>query len=311
METKSPELDLWRIGQATIHHQFDLGTGTQLWLFGDASARTKARVNEVYPASKNHAANFSTTAQCFASSLQLHHHFASWASSEWRWFIQWLELVADELTLGPSRLTENRQTNSTKLGSLQNLARWQEKMNDVILSMMSNINIIGELEKFYRELVKDDAFPDQDRQACLKAVQAFGIQIGDLLGDLRIQTASAEALVKTVAERRAMITQQLQMDAQQLQVETQQLQMRAAVEASEQANRSAQEAVAMRVVTITFFSTDIIKFENGETFSLMALTRFLQVTLPLMALTFASAGAWLWFERRNWRRTPAAQSLNP
>jgi hypothetical protein len=58
----------------------------------------------------------------------------------------------------------------------------------------------------------------------------------------------------------------------------------------------------------TFFSTDVVKYQGGggsdkpsESFSLLALQRWFEVTIPLTVITFALAGTWLyWYVVKEW-----------
>ena len=79
----------------------------------------------------------------------------------------------------------------------------------------------------------------------------------------------------------------------------------------------AREAIVMRIITIvtliylpatfvsTFFSTDIIKYQNQDgppsdgSFSSIAMTRWLEVTLPLTAITLVIAWTALKFAGRD------------
>lgn len=58
----------------------------------------------------------------------------------------------------------------------------------------------------------------------------------------------------------------------------------------------------------TLFSTDIVKYQgddgdfNHDKFSSLALQRFVEVSLPLMLLTFTAAFGWMWYERVEGRK---------
>ena len=68
----------------------------------------------------------------------------------------------------------------------------------------------------------------------------------------------------------------------------------------------------MRIITVvtlmylpatfvsTFFSTDVVKYQEDVLFSLEAMNRWLQVTLPLTLVTFVVAG---WFFWRSWMQS--------
>jgi len=111
-----------------------------------------------------------------------------------------------------------------------------------------------------------------------------------MISDLRLQVASAKLSVRISANRRALITQDLQSQATS-KMET-------------LTTMSHKEAIVMRIIAVvtliflpatfvsTFFSTDIVKYQsqNGENpgdgmFSSMALTRWLELTIPLTVVT--------------------------
>jgi len=116
---------------------------------------------------------------------------------------------------------------------------------------------------------------------------------------LNMKISRAKLLVRIAADRKSLILQHLQSQA---------------TEKMEKLTEMAQrEAISMRVITVvtmiylpatfvsTFFSTDIVKYQNqvgnrdgpqnsqivDGNFSKLALMRWLQVTLPLTAITVA------------------------
>ena len=81
----------WKIRQAAIHHQFDVGSGTQLWLFGDPHAAMKDRMSDVVNSNRNHRSSFDTIPASFRSSLDVHLAVARWSTEGWKQHIQSLE----------------------------------------------------------------------------------------------------------------------------------------------------------------------------------------------------------------------------
>ncbi|KAI3539966.1 hypothetical protein CABS03_02369 [Colletotrichum abscissum] len=293
----------WKIRQAAVHHQFDIGRGSQMWIVGDPHAVLKERTGEIFPEGHSFPTSFSTMQQSFASSLDIHLEFAQWAASEWRWHILFLEQGAEELTK-PARVRERAHIEHLEPESLSDVQKWEEKASDAVMALESNANIMKLLQKFYRDLLKDENFPKGDRHVCLQRVKKFASQLEELICEANMQISRTKNLVKVVADRKTILIQHLQ---------TQNAIISSKLTASmyEQADQSAMEAIAVRIVTIvtliylpatfssTFFSTDVVKYQQGEIFSQIALDRFLQVTLPLMFMTFVPAGIWFWIE---WRR---------
>ncbi|KAK2730033.1 hypothetical protein CKAH01_09811 [Colletotrichum kahawae] len=296
----------WEIRQAIIYHQFDVGQGTQLWLIGDPHATLEKRVGELYHGSKRYPTSFSTVSQGFMSSLEVHLDFAKWATSEWRWNLLFLEDRAKELTK-PARIREISLLETLEPASLTDMLTWEEKTNDTMMAMEYNVDIMRLLQRFYRDLLNDENFPANERLSCQKAMKTFSVRFEELVCEMQMQIMRAKALAKLVADRKTIIIQHLQTQSV---IESSRL----AASMFEQTERSAKEAIAMRIVTMitliylpatfasTFFSTDVVKYEEVEVFSTFALTRFIEVTLPLMILTSFPAGVWFWMELRKRKR---------
>ncbi|KAK1579744.1 uncharacterized protein LY79DRAFT_563307 [Colletotrichum navitas] len=293
----------WKIRQAVLHHQFDLGQGTQLWVIGDPHATLKSRIAALFREGNTYPTSFGTVEEGFRSSLEVHLDFARWATSEWRWHILYLEKKAEEFTK-PARIRDKGHIEKLEPENLSDVQNWEERTNDAIMAMESNINILKLQQKFYRDLVKDDDFPGREKHGCTRAVANYDSQLEEHICETQMQIVRAKLLVKMISDRKTILIQHFQ---------TQNAIVSSMLTATmyKQASRSAVEAIAVRIVTIvtliylpatfssTFFSTDIIKYQEGEVFSMVALERFLQVTLPLMFLTFVSSGLWFWIE---WRR---------
>ncbi|KAF4869719.1 hypothetical protein CGCSCA1_v011082 [Colletotrichum siamense] len=242
--------------------------------------------------------------QSFKSSMDIHFTYAQWATTNWRWNLRFLEEGADKLTLVPSMINEESHMQALDPGSLGGVQRWEEKANSTLMAMESNVKIMRLLEKFYKDLVKDEHFPQRERRTCQSAVKDFVFQLEELICETQMQISRAQALLKTLSDRKTILIQHLQ-------ARTALISSKLTAVMYKQAERSAMEAIAVRIVTIvtliylpatfssTFFSTDVVKYQGGEIFDQIALDRFLQVTLPLMFLTFVPAGSWFWYERRN------------
>ncbi|KAJ9151304.1 Fungal specific transcription factor domain-containing protein [Pleurostoma richardsiae] len=301
----------WKVRQAAVHHQLDLGdAGGQLWMVGDPHCALKDQVQLLYPEFDDHRESFRTSERAFESSLDVHLLFCRWSTEEWRAHIQSLEEITDNLTSHVLLIGHNRGRITLEPGSVGSVQEYEDMTNDALMALESNVEIMNSLQSFYSELVADEDFPTAWRVPCKKAVRLFTSQVNELMYDTRMHAARAKVLSKIIADRKTVLIQHLQAQAA-----TRQEQFAAAM--WKQAERSGTEAVAMRIITIitliylpptfssTFFSTDVVKYQNGdgdsgagaESRSMLALWRWLEVSLPLMALTFAAAGAWFFYER--------------
>lgn len=167
---------------------------------------------------------------------------------------------------------------------------YEDKVNEAIMVMESNVNNLNSLADSYKLLVTDSQFPIADLEACTSAVRRFAIHIHEFTYDLNMQIARAKVLSKITGDRKNIVVQQLQTQA----ALKQEALASSMWEFSEQGQK---EAIAMRVVTVitliylpptfvsTLFSTDIIKYQDNGRFSKEALGSFLYVTLPLSFLT--------------------------
>lgn len=87
----------WKIRQDAIHHQFDVGSGVQFWIFGDPHEALKSRIAEIVSEHKSHKDKFDTLSASFKSSLNVHLQSATWSTEGWRQYIISLEDTVEHL----------------------------------------------------------------------------------------------------------------------------------------------------------------------------------------------------------------------
>ncbi len=97
IDQKGPVVGLRKIRQAAVHHQLDIGSGTQLWLFGDPHAAMKGVVTEIVNDQRNHRNKFETIPASFKTSLDVHLGIARWSTEGWRQHILSLEETIENL----------------------------------------------------------------------------------------------------------------------------------------------------------------------------------------------------------------------
>jgi hypothetical protein len=192
----------------------------------------------------------------------------------------------------------------------------------------ANNDVITSLRKFYQNLLRKKEF--KLRTVCKADIITFANKLDDMIYDSKMHIARAKVLVQITADRKGLILQHLQSQATQKQSSATE-EMERLTESMHKIGMNAQkEAIAMRIITVvtliflpatfvsvsvliykgrrfvndlqTFFSTDIIKYQNQQdsssnstttpstapymgSFSPIALNRWLQVSLPLSALT--------------------------
>lgn len=165
---------------------------------------------------------------------------------------------------------------------VQKLFLWQERVSEVILVLESNVNIMSSLQKFYTKLGQTKDFPAQ--KSCSEDVDMFVNKLDYMTEDFRLQVSRSKALLKVLSDRTELVKQH-RLERLNYHMET--------------------EAIVVRIVTIvtlvylpatftsTFFSTDIVKYQGQDSpagsYSATAMSRWLQVTVPLTILTLVAA----------------------
>ncbi|KAI1122267.1 hypothetical protein F5Y10DRAFT_281811 [Nemania abortiva] len=308
----------WRIRQSAVYHRLDLGTGSALWIIADPREAVKRVIGEILPEGfVPRGFNFDNFSESFNSSLETHLALAQWASDEWRWHLQSLEETIDNLTR-PALLFDdsNRLQPRIRPRAVTRVQEYEDKVNEAVMVMESNIKIMESILSSYKTLVEDPDFPSAEVVACRKSLKRFSTRMDEFIYDLQTQVDRGRILSKIAQDRKNIVLQQAQMH-------TAARQEKLADSMWQFAERGQKEAIAMRTVTIitllylpptfvsTFFSTDVIKYQdNGEDqvyFSQNALNSFLYVTIPLWIITLLVVT--VYYKWESWRREQRARGL--
>ncbi|CAG9990572.1 unnamed protein product [Clonostachys byssicola] len=375
LKAVSYDLDLDEINrvvirQATIYHQVDIGTGKQLWILGDPSAKLKSIVGSKYGTNSNHRTQFENP---FKASLDIHLMWTTWAISQWSLIIQIMDKKVDELSM-----TDNFDLEKSIAASMnpsKEVARlieaYQRVMQETAAAANANCTTMTSLSRFYVNFRRA-----QNRLATFpkRAINSFVTEIDKNIHDMKLHHSHLLMLGSILKDSTASmqgtkchndkIREHLHMQAteeatkQQETISEKQKKLAKRQEAVsrsmwEQTLRNSQETSAMRIITIitlvylpptfvsvsassftyplkeeegkrpsensageadldyffrlqTFFSTDIVKYQNGESYSALALGRWWSVTGPLMGVTLLIVGLWFMVESR-WRKEERKQ----
>ncbi|KAL9581438.1 MAG: hypothetical protein Q9212_003902 [Teloschistes hypoglaucus] len=97
--TLQPGPEKWSIRQGAFHHQFDVEHGTTLWIVTKPGLDIKERIQDVTGKSGNEEdRKFSTPRECLKSTFAIHLLIGHWATEKWRQYFQWLEdKIEDEV----------------------------------------------------------------------------------------------------------------------------------------------------------------------------------------------------------------------
>lgn len=199
----------------------------------------------------------------------------------------------------------------------------QKKEDDTNKAMMmldANVSILESIHSFYQGLMdvnnpNTNFDPLRHSSACRDALADFALQMREFTHDFRMHGARARTLAKITADRKDLVQQKLQAHTNSV-MESLTIQ-------------SQREAVNMRIISVlgflllpatfvsTFFSTDVVKYQKDdgpgaggdggqgprESYSPLAMERWVEVALPMTVLTFAAAYMMVYWERvRRWTR---------
>ncbi|KAK5456971.1 hypothetical protein LTS15_004751 [Exophiala xenobiotica] len=303
----------WSRRPVALYHHFDVAEGNSLWVITSGGRHFRDRLEDtVGLKGRAEDRDYSSIEAAFRSTFAVHALAAHWAKDGWPAYIQWLEEVIEESTCDAlygarGELIEKKYTPD----NIQNVQYYEDRTNEATMILESNAEVLGSLHKYYEGLLADADFPF--RQSCRDSIIDFVRQLQDAVHDTKMQASRARLRVRIAADRKALIQSHLTSQATAFQNQaTQKMEFMTSV--------AQRDAIVMRIITFialiylpatfvsTFFSTDIIKYQNQNAFghsfytssySKLALERWLQITLPLTAITLAVA--WWFFTREKKR----------
>lgn len=215
----------WSTRQAAVHHQFDVVSGSALWIVAKGNLDLQRRfASMTKPKAPLDGRSFATTEECLRSSLAAHLLFCLSATEDWRGYVQWLERkVADIVSpgnrdrQGVASLTRRQSELAVKGLSgaghafeeytpqnIQDLQTWEEAEAEAIAAIQGNMDIISALLGFYRRLERNKNFPLG--QKCADDLDDFESRLGSITMDLQLQLHRATSLAKKTSDRRELVS---------------------------------------------------------------------------------------------------------
>ena len=195
--------------------------------------------------------------------------------------------------------------------NIQNVQYYEDRTNEATMILESNIDVLTALHKYYEDLLLDNDFPV--RQTSRDIIIDFARQIQDAIHDTKMQVSRAKLVVRIASDRKTLIQSHLTSQATAFQNQaTQKMEFMTTI--------AQRDAIMVRIITFitliylpatfvsTFFSTDIVKYQNQNTFgqshymssySKLALERWVEISLPLTVVTIGVA--WSFFKREKKR----------
>lgn len=90
-------------------------------------------------------------------------------------------------------------------GDLQRTQFIEEKANETLLVLKTNINVLAELKDYYNSVMQSEDCPQEMREQCKAGFIRFDSRVGSVQHDLRMQQSRLEALLRLLADRKTLV----------------------------------------------------------------------------------------------------------
>jgi hypothetical protein len=102
------------------------------------------------------------------------------------------------------RSSDNDEIFSVK--TLQQVQFIEDKTNEVLLILESNIKILNCLKKHYQTILESAACPAEFKSDCKTQIAYFERRVANIVGDLEIQLSSANTLLQLLENRKSLVS---------------------------------------------------------------------------------------------------------
>jgi hypothetical protein len=90
-------------------------------------------------------------------------------------------------------------------GDLQRIQFIEEKANETLLVLKTNINVLAELRDYYKSVIQSEDCPKDLEQQCSGHFSQFESHVGSVQHDLRMQQSRLETLLRLLADRKTLV----------------------------------------------------------------------------------------------------------
>jgi hypothetical protein len=271
----------WSIRQTAAYHYFDIETGRALWILVKGNEVIKDRVQSATSPNRiSRQGGLKEAWRSFSSTLETHLILCDWSAESWRWYINYLEGVLQDITsrslairIGKNQYSKpeevfqmtTRRTFSTSISEkgfqqrpslpsqapsyrrihalpggkpppppvlppgmgrpslekdrkpdeqqdftfhdLQQVQSIEEKTNEVLLVLDSNIHVMAELKEYYDSVVTSEEWPETLANGG-RDFARFSKRISSIITELRMHRSRTETLLRLLSERKNLVCQQ-------------------------------------------------------------------------------------------------------
>ena len=87
--------------------------------------------------------------------------------------------------------------------NIQDLQRWEDKTNEIIMVLEANVDVMTSLRRFYDGLKDNKDFPLGS--LCADDIVTFAAEVDDIIDNFKMQIARAKVLAKITNDRKQMV----------------------------------------------------------------------------------------------------------
>jgi hypothetical protein len=88
---------------------------------------------------------------------------------------------------------------------LQDLQRWEDKTNEVIMILEANVDVMSSLCRFYNDFKENKDIPTNLKDECGTDILTFAAHIDDMTHNFKMQIARAKLLTKITSDRKELV----------------------------------------------------------------------------------------------------------
>jgi hypothetical protein len=105
---------------------------------------------------------------------------------------------------GPSHIPKIYQSSD-----IQHLQLWQDKANEAVMVLGSNIEILTSIWEYYIGLFKQSKFPSSLKNGCQSDVESFITHLNDVISDFKSHASRAKLLSAIIRDRQKLVCSSL------------------------------------------------------------------------------------------------------
>ncbi len=89
---------------------------------------------------------------------------------------------------------------------LQRVQFIEDKANEVLLVLESNMNVLADLKVHYQSIMRSEHFSEELRQECTRDMIRFENRISSITKDLKMQQSRTQTLLRLLADRKNLVS---------------------------------------------------------------------------------------------------------